>query len=228
MEGKTMQKIHRIDLGGVNCYLVHNENGYFLIDSGYPEKEKALIKALEKYGCMPGDLKLVVLTHGDTDHAGTCAALREKYGVPVMLHGDDLGMVEKGDITWNRKEKPDIYAGIFRLMSVLTIFVKAGEFRTFTPDIIIDDGLDLDAYGLRAKIIPTPGHSKGSISILTGRNDLICGDLIYNFFGIPSLYAIDDRGDFEKSYGILKDMEIVTVYPGHGRPFAFDKFVYKR
>ncbi len=63
----------------------------------------ALEKELENAGCKPGNLQLIVLTHGDTDHAGNCAYLREKYGAQIAMHSDDSGMVERGYPSWNRK-----------------------------------------------------------------------------------------------------------------------------
>jgi glyoxylase-like metal-dependent hydrolase (beta-lactamase superfamily II) len=39
-----------------------------LIDDGYPAKRSYLEKELERAGVKPGNLKLVVLTHGDHDH----------------------------------------------------------------------------------------------------------------------------------------------------------------
>ncbi len=225
---ENMQEIIRIDFGGVNAYLIKNKKGFYLIDAGFAGKEKKIEKVLEENGCGIGDLKLIIATHGDADHVGSCVYLHEKYNAPVLLHRNDLGMVEHDDMMWNRKEKPDIYAGMFRLMSVLTVFVKVEKLKTFTPDIIIDDECDLNKYGLDARILWTPGHSKGSISVLTAGNNLFCGDLIYNFFGTPRLYAIDNREDFEKSFELLKTLDIKTVFPGHGKSFAFDKFVYNQ
>ena len=48
-----------------------------LIDTGKPEKRADLVARLERAGCRPGDLRLIVLTHGDYDHAGNAAYLRE-------------------------------------------------------------------------------------------------------------------------------------------------------
>lgn len=78
------------------------------------------------------------------------------------------------------------------------------------------DGQDLFEYGFGAKVLHLPGHSKGSIGILTNGGDLFCGDLLYNIAG---LNFIDDLADFHTSIKKLKSLKINTVYPGHGKPF---------
>lgn len=129
-------------------------------------------------------------------------------------------MVERGDMSWNRKAKPDKFSVIFRIMS---FFVRPGKFDTFTPDLTIDESFDLSEYGLDARILHLPGHSKGSIGILTSGGDLFCGDLLYNIgIGIP---FIDDLADFNASIEKLKSLGIRTAYPGHGKSFPMEQFM---
>ena len=73
-------KIETICLASVNSYLVAANTGFALIDTGKPEKRSDLDARLSSAGCKPGDLRLIVLTHGDYDHAGNAAFLREKHG----------------------------------------------------------------------------------------------------------------------------------------------------
>ncbi|MCL5960607.1 MAG: MBL fold metallo-hydrolase, partial [Chloroflexi bacterium] len=206
--------------GGVNCFLIKADNGYVLIDSGVPSKRADLEKEIEKAGCEPGSLKLIVMTHGDYDHAGNAAYLREKYGTRIATHDSDSGMVERGDMRWNRKAKPDKRSMIFKIMS---LFVRPGKFDVFKPDLTIDEGFDLSPYGFEAKVLHIPGHSKGSIGILTSGGDLFCGDLLYNIgIGIP---FVDDLVAFNASVEKLKSLEISTVFPGHGKPFPIEAFL---
>ncbi|MCL4535528.1 MAG: MBL fold metallo-hydrolase [Bacteroidetes bacterium] len=159
-----------------------------MIDTGVSSKRAALERELESAGCRPGSLKFIVLTHGDSDHADNGAYLREKYGARIAIHKDDAGMVERGDMNWNRKAKPDKFSVIFRIMS---IFIRPGRFDTFKPDLTIDEGFDLSEYGLNATVLHLPGHSKGSIGILTSGGDLFCGDLLYNI-GIVAYHSLID------------------------------------
>jgi glyoxylase-like metal-dependent hydrolase (beta-lactamase superfamily II) len=50
--------------------------------------------------------------------------------------------------------------------------------QKFKPDIFLRDGQDLGEYGFGAKIIHLPGHTKGSIGILTEEGDLFAGDTL--------------------------------------------------
>ena len=223
---KMVQEIKTINLGGVNCYLVRTDAGYILIDTGFSNKRTRLEKELESAGCKPGNLKLVVITHGDSDHTGNGVYLRERYGARIAMHQDDSGMVIRGDMGWNRKPRPDKMHFIFRvMMNLLPFFANVDEFDTFQPDLTIDEDFDLSEYGFDAKILHLPGHSNGSIGIFTPEGDLYCGDLLYNFIGKPGCLYINDLADFNSSIEKLKSLKINTVYPGHGKPFPMEWFI---
>lgn len=209
-------EIKAIGRGGVNCYLLKTSSGFVLIDTGFKSKRAKLEKKLAGAGCKPGDLKLIILTHGDSDHADNAAYLREKYEAKIAMHKDDAGMVERGVMGWNRKARPDRMSLLFK---IITRVVKPGKFATFKPDLYIDETFDLSAYGLAAKVLHLPGHSKGSIGVLTANGDLFCGDLLYNFFGRPNSQFIDDMSAFNASIDKVKKLNVQTVYPGHGKPF---------
>jgi len=53
----------------VNCYLISTEGSYFLIDTGMPNRRLQIQKDIENAGCHQGDLKFIILTHGDVDLA---------------------------------------------------------------------------------------------------------------------------------------------------------------
>lgn len=67
--------ITTINLGGVNCYLLRSETGFVLIDTGFQTRRARLDAELEKADCVPGKLKLILLTHRDVDQVGNCAHL---------------------------------------------------------------------------------------------------------------------------------------------------------
>jgi len=202
----------------VNCYLIRTGDSYILIDTGNPKKRGAIEKELESSGCRPGNLKLIVLTHGDFDHTGNAAYLREKFGTKIAMHYGDSGMVERGDMFWNRK-KPNIFIRI-----IFDLLFKLSKSDRFKPDFYIEDGYDLSGYGFDAKVLHIPGHSKGSIGILTADGNLFCGDLLANI-DKPGLWSIiDDSAEANASVEKLKSSKINTVYPGHGKPFPMSSF----
>ena len=218
-------EITPINLSGVNCYLLKGAAGYVLVDTGYSNKRAALDKRLNEAGCRPGDLKLVILTHGDSDHADNAAYLREKYGAKIAVHAADAEMIERGDMSVGRKAKPDQMTLIFKILSRVTlIFVKPAKFQVFKPDLLIDESTDLSAYGLEAKVVCLPGHSKGSIGVLTGGGDLFCGDFIYNFMGFN---MIDNMPDHLASAEKVRKLNVKRLHPGHGKPVSFERFCKK-
>jgi hydroxyacylglutathione hydrolase len=223
----SYEKMTTINLGGVNCYLLQTDTSYILIDNGFPVKRDFLVKRLEDLGCKPGNLKLIILTHGDHDHTGNSAFLRDKYGAKIAMHADDSVMVEKGDMKWNRKDKPDKISLTFRAILLMSHIFKSGEFEKFKPDICLEENFDFSYYNFDAKVIHIPGHSKGSIGILTGDGSLFCGDFLYNLFGKPDTYFCDNLNDFNVSIEKLKRYKINAFYPGHGKSFTIEQFLKK-
>ena len=217
------QEIKIINFGGVNCYLVKIDNGFILIDTGFSKKRSDIEKELESAGCKPGNLKLIVLTHGDFDHSGNCAYLREKYGAKIAMHRADKGMVEYGDLFYNRNVNFLTKA----LGKIIVFFLRTSlkENDRFTPDMYVEDGYDLSAFGFDARVIHIPGHSKGSIGVLTNTGDLFCGDLLQNTKKPAKNAMIVDDEAFDASVEKLKQLKINTVYPGHGKPFQIEQFI---
>jgi len=205
--------IKTIILGGLaaNCYLIGTAKGFILIDTGRASKLSKLENEIKSAGCKPGNLNLIILTHGDFDHTGNCSYLRDKYHVKIAMHHDDIGMVEKGDMFWNRKTGNAIAKKIVNALFRIT---------NFSPDFSVDEGYDLSEYGMDAKILYLPGHSKGSIGIITSDRELFCGDLFMNN-SKPSLGSIiDEPEEANASLRKVKGLNVNNVYPGHGKPFS--------
>lgn len=203
-----------LGMGRVNCYLIGTAAGYILIDSGSTNAREKLRGELESAGCVPGSLRLILLTHGDFDHIGNAAHIRAAFGTSIAMHRDDSGMAEHGDMFVNRK-KPNIL-----IRFLLPAFTGFGRSERFAPDIYLEDGHSLSPYGLEANVVSLPGHSKGSIGVLTGDGEFFCGDLFENTKG-PALNSLmDDPVAARASVARLDDLAIRTVYPGHGQPFS--------
>jgi hydroxyacylglutathione hydrolase len=138
-------------MGRVNSYLLIGATSVVLIDTGSANARDQLVMELKKAGCVPGSLGLVLLTHGDFDHTGSAAYICSAFGARIAIHKDDIGMVEHGDMFYNRKP-PNIF-----IRSLIPIFIGFGRSARFTPDILIDDGHDLAKFGYEARVI-SPGH----------------------------------------------------------------------
>ena len=200
----------------VNCYLIRTKNGFFMIDTGMPNKRFQIQKDIENAGCQPGDLKFIILTHGDVDHTGNAAYFRKQFDAKIAMHLADVGMVEKGDMFAGRKHTSPI------IKTFSNRFFGINEPDRFTPDLTIEDGYDFSPYGFKAKVLHLPGHTRGSIEILTADGSLFCGDMLGNITKPARFSLIDDQLEAKKSIRKLKILDIKMVYPGHGKPFPIE------
>jgi hydroxyacylglutathione hydrolase len=218
------QNIKTLCYGSVNAFLIKSGDDFLLVDTGLPAKRSEIEKELETAGCLPGTLKLIVLTHGDYDHAGNAAYFGKKYGAKIAMHPDDVERVERGDWNWGLKDKPDKFPIVYRIVS---FFIRPGVFDTFKPDIFLVDGQSLSSYGCDAQVLHLPGHTKGSIGVMTNSGDLFCGDLMDNMSKPRLEFFIDDLPAANASIAKLKNNQIVTIYPGHGKSFSWVQFLKK-
>ncbi len=222
-EIKTVRLESRI--GSVNCYLVKIADGIVLVDTGMRTHRVALDNELQAAGCQPGSLRLIIVTHGDADHASNAAFLRDKYGARIAMHRFESPAVERGSMLLSRKHRPLVARVLFSLF-------RLANADRFTPDIYVEDGDDLSAYGFSAQALHLPGHSIGSIGIVTTGGPanasspevaLFCGDLMTNTNRPEKNTLVDDAPELEASVARVKGMGIQRVYPGHGKPFAMQE-----
>lgn len=99
-----------------------------------------------------------------------------------------------------------------------------------TPvDIVLtEDGLDLSSYGLAGRIVHTPGHTSGSVSVVLENGAAFVGDLAMSakFLRLtPGLPIFgDDIATIHQSWQALLDFGAETIYPAHGPVFSADVF----
>jgi len=215
-------KIYPIPLGFDCCYLIQAE-GIILIDGGAPKKAKDFEKILEKISINPEDIQLIVITHGHWDHIASAKDIKEITGAKIALHQNEKDWLEKslkplppGVTTWGR-----IFGGIMNMFMPL-IYIPATK-----VDIVIgDEGFDLKDYGIPGKVIYTPGHSSGSVSVLLETGEVFVGDLAMNAFplrftpGFP-IFA-ENIQKVKESWKLLLGQGAKTIYPAHGKPFSAD------
>jgi glyoxylase-like metal-dependent hydrolase (beta-lactamase superfamily II) len=222
-------EIKRLALGMVNAYLLKNKNDYFLIDTGLAMNRSKLEKALEQEGVKPGDIKLVIITHGDIDHIGNCAYLQKKYGLKIAVHEAEAKQCRTGKLNSSRKRKASGLAKIIsyiRYAFVVKPMMKKFPPETFEPDMIISDGQDFHKIGFDAKAVFIPGHTMGSIGILTADGDFFSGDTLINREQPMTAYIIENETLLSASLEKIKSLSIRNVYPGHGKPFPMSELKF--
>jgi glyoxylase-like metal-dependent hydrolase (beta-lactamase superfamily II) len=217
------ENITTIELTFVNAFLVRVHDGFILIDTGLAMHWEKLEKELMSADCLPDKLKLVIVTHGDLDHVGNCAKLQEKYKCKIAMHKDDSLMVENG-LLLKRKAR-SLTAKVFSI--IRRLFRRKFTFDKFKPDVYLSEGQNLNEYGFNAKVLHIPGHTKGSIGILTDDGNLFAGDTFTNKRKPEIANYIENHLELENSINRLKKMNIKMIYPGHGKPFEMEQLARK-
>ena len=215
-------RIHSVPLGMDHCYVIQDQ-GTIMIDGGFPGTVRAFNKVLANLSIKPTDIGLVIITHGHFDHIGAASYIRELTGARVAMHRTDLEQLEKDAMTW----PPGVTAwgkisrGLFKpMMSLLRYDIPQ-------VDVILgDEGLSLEEYGVSGRIIHTPGHSPGSVSVLLDTGDAFVGCMAQNSlpFGFTPrlpIYA-QDIEKVKESWRVLIAEGAKTIYPGHGKSFSVD------
>jgi glyoxylase-like metal-dependent hydrolase (beta-lactamase superfamily II) len=214
------ERIKTIELDFVNAYLVEADGGFVLIDTGMGLHWARLEAELRALGCLPEKLKVVIITHGDLDNVGNCAILQRKYNAQIAMHAGDSAMVEDGALPKRRSRTLSgmLFSWLARLRMGNMTAVR------FKPDILLSDGQGLSkAYGFKAKIVHIPGHTKGSIGILTKEGNLFVGDTLVNKEKPETAMYIENAAELKASIEKLKGFKVKMVYPGHGKPFSMDR-----
>ena len=211
--------IHPIGLGA-QCYVVQGE-GSIMIDSGNPRQAKGFMKALERLAVQPEDIQLLVITHGHWDHIGSAKDIKELTGAKIAMHHREKDQLEK-----SRKVLPPGVTPWGRIiMGTTAMLMPFVHIPATNVDVVLgDEALSLAEYGIPGKVIYTPGHTMGSVSVLLETGDALVGDLAMNGFplrfspGLP--IAAEDMQRLKESWKLLLEQGAQTIFPGHGKPFS--------
>lgn len=162
-----------LPFGMVNAHLIRSEAGCILIDTGIPGSEHKIGKALAQHGLSFRDIKLIVVTHAHTDHAGSAARLRELSGAPILAHRDDADF-------YSRKEPMTFCTTSWIGKLFLKTPVPHEPYEGFVPDIMMTNGdtTNLLDFGVEGFVRHTGGHTPGSIAVELASQDMMVGDLI--------------------------------------------------
>ena len=220
------QEIYPIN-SSINTFYLIKDRGAVLFDAGYINVAPLFRNALEKLGIRPDEIKLIILSHGDFDHAGGAAELREMTGAKIAIHHQDRPYLEEGIFHWAKGVTP--WGKVSRASLKPLMKTKAG-FPGVKADVVLnDEEFSLEPYGIGGKVVHTPGHTMGSVSVLLDSGDAMVGCLAHNrlpFTMKPKLpiYA-DDLALLKKSWSKVIEGGAKTIYPGHGKPFPLEKII---
>jgi hydroxyacylglutathione hydrolase len=218
MSLNTSLSVIPVKLGLVKSFVIKGDKAV-IVDTGYPGNSERILDHLRKNGIEPSDVSLIIITHGHIDHYGSADELRKLTGASVAMHRADAEYLKKGI---NYIGVPLGLAGhIFK-----SLFIRKDEavYKSLEVDVVFEDYIDLKEFGINGRIIHTPGHTAGSVSIILSDGTAIIGDLMMGGIirrGTPHfpLFA-NDYTQLEESIRKLLQLSPKVIHTSHGGSFT--------
>jgi glyoxylase-like metal-dependent hydrolase (beta-lactamase superfamily II) len=183
---------------GSYVYLILGEEP-ILIDTSFPGRSTAILTELQTLGLKPTDLAHILLTHHDVDHIGSAKALQQVTGAKLWAPQEDLPYI------LGQCNRP----GLKRLVQTIVKVEVPQVDATYTPGQRIS-GIE---------VIPTPGHTPGHVSFLSGET-LFCGDLVMSRKGKlrPVPFMTWNQAALKRSLSEVRRFSFAWVCTAHGEP----------
>ena len=184
-----------------NCYLVWDEKtrDSIIIDPG--DDGDYIIQKIQDLKLFP---KLLIATHGHFDHVLAALELRLAFSISFLIHKNDLFLLNRASQTAKH-------------------FLELRFDPSAKPDKFIKEGDTIRFGGEKLKVLETPGHTPGGISLL-GKRIIFSGDTLFaDGFGRTD-FSYGSKKDLEKSIEkLFKLPDDTLVYPGHGEEITIEE-----
>lgn len=187
--------IQQIPTGPIqeNCYIIWNNHELLIIDPG--ADAQLLIQQIEKTNAKPIS---ILLTHTHYDHIGAVDALRDYYSIPVFVSPLENDWLSNPVLNLSSRH-PEL-GGLIVRPAEYEIELREYQMGTFS-----------------FRVVPTPGHSHGSVSFVFD-DFVVSGDALFKgSIGRTDLHT----GNLEQLLDSIKTQlftlpDHYQVYPGHG------------
>ncbi len=201
--------IERIKISYANCYLLSGDNGSILIDTcNFKDGPKIYERIKDR------NVKLILLTHCHFDHVSSAKYLSKKLDVPIAMSEADMHLIGNG--------KASILHGKTTLGKFMAFFsqgvLKKATYSAFTPEVTLEDGMELSEYGVNAHVVALPGHTNGSVGVLTEDGNFVVGDAMFNMLRPTGSRLFEDKCVMEQSVEKIRKSGAKNIYVGHGNP----------
>jgi hydroxyacylglutathione hydrolase len=207
---EILPNLHMIDGINANSYLLLGDQ-ITLIDTGMPGNHEKIFNYLQNMlKSKPEDIKIIVITHHHVDHTGSLYELKKATNANVAVYKDEAGY-----ISGKKPASGPVYMRIGN--RIMTFFTS---YRNVEPDIILKEDDVVEGY----RVIHTPGHTPGSISLYNPDNRvIIVGDTLrFNgekVMGPPTM-LVEDSEALKRSVEKISKLDCEVMLSGHGKPIT--------
>jgi glyoxylase-like metal-dependent hydrolase (beta-lactamase superfamily II) len=148
----------------VYAYLVFGDK-ITLIDSGVSGAESTIFKYINNNDRDPKEISSLILSHAHPDHLGAAKTIQAITGCMVSAHANEKHWIENTEKQFKDRPVPGFHTLVGGSVGV---------------DRELEEGQTLALEkGLKCKVLHTPGHSSGSISLFfESEKTLITADAI--------------------------------------------------
>lgn len=195
--------IANVGYRSTNYWVVSAGSSRLLVDLGWPGTMGTMRANLHRMGVPLKEIRYGLATHYHIDHAGLAQEFKQA-GVPLLVLETQVAAIPLMK-SWTKPA--DQYVEIVMHDNVTIPFAESRAV--------------LNRLGIAGEILPTPGHSDDSVTLLLDDGSAFTGDLTH-----PALVGNDDAGVVTASWRLLRERSATRVYPGHGpaRPMNPESF----
>jgi len=180
-----------------NFWVVSAGRSRLLVDLGWPGMSAELLHNLDRAGIPFAEIRYGFATHYHIDHAGAAQDLKAR-GMTLLVWEQQVAAIA----AMKQHIKPtDHYTEIVPAGNVVK---RCDESRAL-----------LAALGIAGEVVPTPGHSDDSVSLVLDSGECFTGDLTPE-----TMVGDEDAQVVAASWARLRALGARTVYGGHVKPYA--------
>ena len=207
--------VYQITNRGCNIILIVEEK-LTLIDTGLRGSSSKIVGFIHSLGRSVKEISLIIITHNHLDHIGGLPELRNLTTAKIAIHKADIS---EGELPCPRVVQKLLHIPPFSIFRHL-VYAKPSEI-----DIQLEGSEILSPLG-DLKVIHTPGHTPGSISLFSPQKKLlIVGDALnsrYKNVRLPPKFVSTDLSQAIDSIKRIALLDFDILCFGHGRPLTKD------